>query len=112
MDLRLVVDSLGKSPLFESLAELDVRRSPKVQPYLYFHGRCEEAIEYYKAKLDVEVLMQMRFKDNPEKPNLDKVSPEFDQRIMHACVRIAGAELFMSDGMPPARRTSTACRSL
>ena len=23
----------------------------------------------------------------------------FDQRIMHACVRIAGAELFMSDGM-------------
>jgi uncharacterized glyoxalase superfamily protein PhnB/uncharacterized protein YndB with AHSA1/START domain len=71
----------------------------KVQPYLFFRGRCEEAIEYYKAKLDAEVIMQMRFKDNPEKPSPDTVSPELDQRIMHACVRIAGAELFMSDGM-------------
>ena len=70
-----------------------------VQPYLFFRGRCEEAIEYYKAKLDAEVLMQMRFKDNPDKPGPDKVSPAFDERIMHACVRIAGAELFMSDGM-------------
>ena len=43
--------------------------------------------------------MQLRFKDNPEKPSADKVPREFDQRIMHACVRIAGAELFMSDGM-------------
>jgi PhnB protein len=70
-----------------------------VQPYLFFRGRCEEAIDYYKAKLDAEVLMQMRFKDNPEKPSADKVPREFDERIMHACVRIAGAELFMSDGM-------------
>jgi uncharacterized glyoxalase superfamily protein PhnB/uncharacterized protein YndB with AHSA1/START domain len=70
-----------------------------VQPYLFFRGRCEEAIEYYKAKLDAEVLLQMRFKDNPDKPGPDKVPPVFDQRIMHACVRIAGAELFMSDGM-------------
>jgi uncharacterized glyoxalase superfamily protein PhnB/uncharacterized protein YndB with AHSA1/START domain len=70
-----------------------------VQPYLFFRGRCEEAIEYYKAKLDAEVLMQMRFKDNPDKPGPDKVPPAFDQRIMHACVRIAGAELFVSDGM-------------
>jgi PhnB protein len=43
--------------------------------------------------------MQMRFKDNPDKPGPEKVPPAFDQRIMHACVRIAGAELFMSDGM-------------
>jgi PhnB protein len=70
-----------------------------VQPYLFFRGRCEEAIKYYKARLDAEVLMQMRFKDNPEKPGPDNVPPAFDQRIMHACVRIAGAELFMSDGM-------------
>ena len=74
-------------------------RRAAVQPYLFFRGRCEEAIEYYKAKLDAEVLMQMRFKDNPDKPGPDKVSPAFDERIMHACLRIAGAELFMSDGM-------------
>ena len=70
-----------------------------VQPYLFFRGRCAEAIEYYKAKLNAEVLIQMRFKDNPDKPGPDKVSPAFDERIMHACLRIAGAELGMSDGM-------------
>jgi PhnB protein len=70
-----------------------------VQPYLFFRGRCEEAIEYYKAKLNAEVLIQMRFKDNPDKPSPNKVSPAFDERIMHASLRIAGAELSMSDGM-------------
>src|SRR4029079_178353 len=54
-----------------------------LQPYLFFRGRCEEAIEYYKSKLGAEVLMQMRFKDNPEKPGPDKVPAAFDQRIMH-----------------------------
>jgi len=70
-----------------------------VQPYLFFRGHCEEAMEYYQAKLGAEVVMKMRFRDNPDKPGPDKVPRELDQRIMHACMRIAGAELFMSDGM-------------
>jgi uncharacterized glyoxalase superfamily protein PhnB/uncharacterized protein YndB with AHSA1/START domain len=73
--------------------------SATLQPYLFFRGRCEEAIEYYKAKLGAEVLLQLRFKDNPQKPGPDKMSPALDERIMHACLRIAGAELMMSDGM-------------
>ena len=70
-----------------------------VQPYLFFRGRCEEAINYYKATLGAEVLMMMRFKDNPEKPGADKVSPALDDKIMHACLRINGADVMMSDGM-------------
>ncbi len=70
-----------------------------IQPYLFFRGRCEEAIEHYKAKLGAEVLMLMRFKDNPDKPGPDKVDPAHDNRIMHACLRIGGAEILMSDGM-------------
>ncbi len=37
-----------------------------VQPYLFFEGRCEEAIEFYRKALGAEVLMLMRFKDSPE----------------------------------------------
>ena len=70
-----------------------------VQPYLFFRGRCEEAIAYYKAKLGAEVLMMMRFKDNPDKPDREKVPAALDDRIMHACLRINGAEIMMSDGM-------------
>ena len=70
-----------------------------VQPYLFFRGRCEEAIDYYKAKLGAEVLMMLRFKDNPDKPPPDKVPAEMDERIMHSSVRINGAEIMMSDGL-------------
>ena len=70
-----------------------------IQPYLFFRGRCEEAIDYYKAKLGAEVLMMMRFKDNPEKPDPEKVSVTLDNKIMHACLRINGANIMLSDGM-------------
>jgi uncharacterized glyoxalase superfamily protein PhnB/uncharacterized protein YbaA (DUF1428 family) len=71
----------------------------QIQPYLFFRGRCEEAIEYYSKKLGAEVGMLMRFKDNPDKPDRDKVPASLDERIMHANMRIAGAEIMMSDGM-------------
>ncbi len=70
-----------------------------VQPYLFFRGRCEEAINYYKAKLGAEVVMMMRFKDNPDKPGQDKVPAVLNDKIMHATLRIGGAEIMMSDGM-------------
>ena len=73
--------------------------SASIQPYLFFRGRCEEAINYYKEKIGAEVLMMMRFKDNPEKPGPEKMSPVHDDKIMHASLRIAGATIMLSDGM-------------
>ncbi len=46
-----------------------------VQPYLFFDGRCEEAIEFYRKVLGAEVHMLMRFKDSPEPPQPDMVPP-------------------------------------
>jgi PhnB protein len=43
--------------------------------------------------------MLMRFKDNPDRTGPDTVSPAHDDKIMHACLRINGAEVMMSDGM-------------
>jgi PhnB protein len=73
--------------------------TPAIQPYLFFRGRCEEAINYYKATLDAEVLMMMRFKDNPDQPGPDKVPAALGDKVMHASLRISGTELMMSDGM-------------
>ena len=70
-----------------------------IKPYLFFRGRCEEAINYYKKKLGAEVLMMMRFKDNPDKPGPDKVPAVLGDKIMHASLKIACAEIMMSDGM-------------
>lgn len=67
-----------------------------VQPYLFFGGRCEEALEFYRNALGAEVEMLSRFKDAPE---MDPKMPDcFDEKIMHASVRIGSSMFFASDG--------------
>jgi PhnB protein len=39
-----------------------------VQPYLFFGGRCEEALDFYRTALGAEVQTLMRFKESPEPP--------------------------------------------
>lgn len=76
-----------------------IQAAPAVQPYLFFRGRCEEALEYYEKTLGAEVLMMIRFADNPDKPGPDKVPVALDNKIMHSSIRIHGTEIMMSDGM-------------
>jgi PhnB protein len=71
----------------------------KVQPYLFFNGRCEEAIDFYKRVLGAEVLMLMRFSDAPESPPPGKMPPGSESKVMHACLRIGETEVMASDGM-------------
>jgi PhnB protein len=66
-----------------------------VQPYLFFDGRCEEAIEFYRSTLDAEVAMLSRFKDSPD-PNA--CAPGTENKVMHASLRIGDTTLMASDG--------------
>jgi PhnB protein len=67
----------------------------QVQPYLFFDGRCEEAIDFYRSKLGAEVDMLMRFKDSPEP---QQHAPGTENKIMHANLRIGGTTVLASDG--------------
>lgn len=69
-----------------------------VQPYLFFNGRCEEALAFYKERLGADVEMMMRFKENPDAGAAEhmKVDPE---AVMHASLRIGDAMIMCSDGM-------------
>jgi PhnB protein len=76
----------------------------QVQPYLFFNGRCEEAIAFYKKALGAEVQMLMHFKDNPDpQGTADKcpggvtINPNW---VMHACLQIGESQVMASDGMP------------
>ena len=71
----------------------------QIQPYLFFNGRCEEAITFYRKALGAEVEMMMRFKDSPEPMPPGAVAPGFENKVMHASLRIGGALLMASDGM-------------
>jgi len=72
-----------------------------VQPYLFFDGKCEEAIEFYKKALDAKVEMMMRFKENPEPPQDGCGGPPKDagEKIMHAAFKVGDALVMASDGM-------------
>jgi PhnB protein len=69
-----------------------------VQPYLFFDGRCEAAIEFYRLALGAEVLTLMRFKDSPEPQQPGMCPPGSDNKIMHASIRIGETTLMASDG--------------
>ncbi len=69
-----------------------------VQPYLFFDGRCEEAIEFYKKAVGAEVLMLMRNKESPEPPPPGMLPPGSENKIMHASLRIGETEVMASDG--------------
>ena len=70
----------------------------QVQPYLFFDGRCEEAIEFYCRALGAEVIMLMRFKQSPEPHEHSMVPPGAEDKVMHASFRIGETTLSASDG--------------
>ena len=70
----------------------------QVQSYLFFDGRCEEAIEFYRKALGAEVEMMMRFKDCPEPMPQGSVPPGSENKVMHASLRIGDAQVLASDG--------------
>jgi PhnB protein len=70
----------------------------QVQPYLFFDGRCEEAIEFYRRTVGAEVAMLMRFKDAPNPPPPDMVPAGSGNKVMHAALRIGDTTLMASDG--------------
>jgi PhnB protein len=69
-----------------------------IQPYLFFDGRCEEAIEFYRKALGAEVTQLMRFKDSPEPSQHGMVPPGAGNKIMHSTFRIGDSVLMASDG--------------
>lgn len=71
----------------------------KIDPYLFFDGRCEEAIEFYKKALGAKVEFLMRNSESPEPTPEGMMPPGSENKIMHASVHIGGALVMMSDGM-------------
>lgn len=66
-----------------------------LEPYVFFEGRCEEAIEFYRKAIGAEVTMLMRFKDSPEP---EMCPPGAEEKVMHAVVRVGDATIMVSDG--------------
>lgn len=77
----------------------------QIQPYLFFDGRCDEAINFYKKALGAQVEMLMRFKDAPpQAPGEGCNGPMPDgEKVMHSSLRIGDGVIMASDGMAQGR---------
>src|SRR5882672_9522761 len=67
----------------------------QVQPYLFFDGRCDEAIDFYKKTLGAEIGMLMRWKDAPDK---SMATPTNADKVMHASLKLGETRVMASDG--------------
>jgi PhnB protein len=66
----------------------------QVQLYLFFEGRCAEALEFYQRALGAEVTMLMHYKDSPDPAMVHGTG----DKVMHASFRIGDSTVLASDG--------------
>ena len=77
---------------------MSVNNSRVIQPYLFFGGRCEEAVGFYEKAIGAKVEMMMRHKDSPEKPPPGMLPPGFENKIMHVSFKVGETTVCASDG--------------
>jgi len=70
-------------------------------PYLYFEGRCEEALEFYRSALGAEVTQVSRYNDFPEAMEGcgDRLPPGSERKVMHASFKLGETMMMASDGL-------------
>ena len=67
-------------------------------PYLFFAGRCEEALNFYREALGAQTDMIMRFNESPEPTPPGMLQAGFENKVMHASFRVGDVCLMASDG--------------
>lgn len=77
----------------------------KLEAYLDFDGRCEEAAQFYQQALDARIEAVMRFSEAPADANMEcgenpemAMPPGSENKIMHMCMRIGETMIMASDG--------------
>lgn len=68
----------------------------QLEPYIFFYGRCEEALEFYKRAIGGDYELS-RFEGSPM---ADQVPPDFRNKVMHATFNAPGFSFMASDGQP------------
>jgi PhnB protein len=76
------------------MALRNMERLMRIEPYLYFNGRCEQALEFYRQVVGAEITALLRFKDLPGTPTPSGA----ENKVLHASFRIGESNVLASDG--------------
>lgn len=80
------------------LREKMMMQESSVHPYLFFSGRCEDAITFYEQAIGARVIMKMRFSESPDPLPDGMLQTGFENKIMHASLKIGKMTIMASDG--------------
>ncbi|QEH36121.1 hypothetical protein OJF2_46810 [Aquisphaera giovannonii] len=69
-----------------------------ITPYLFFGGRCEEALAFYGKAIGAEIDMLMRYDESPQPAPPGRLQAGFEKKVMHASFRVGDVPLMASDG--------------
>jgi uncharacterized glyoxalase superfamily protein PhnB len=72
----------------EELMTAMAGQASEVQPYLFFSGRCEEALEFYRQTIGARIGMVLRFEESPDPVPEGMLQPGFEQKIMHSSFHV------------------------
>lgn len=73
----------------------------EIEPYLFFGGKCEEALAFYSDVLGAETLFKMRFSESPDPLPEGMIADGFEEKIMHSTFRVKDTTIMASDGCGP-----------
>lgn len=71
----------------------------QLEPYLFFHGTCEEALNFYARCFGGEIAALSRFAGSPLEADVDE---SFRNKVMHASFAAGDLKFMASDGRPGA----------
>ncbi len=74
----------------------------QLNTYLFFNGHCEEALKFYQQVLGGEITAMMPHRGSPAEQS---ASPEWQDKILHACLEVNGRRLMASDSPPDYYKT-------
>jgi PhnB protein len=77
---------------------MTLQANTTVQPYLFFGGRCQEALDYYAARAGAEIGMVMHFDQSPDPVPEGMLQPGFEKKVMHGEFRLGDSTVLCSDG--------------
>ena len=72
----------------------------QLEPYLFFKGNCEDALNFYKAVFGGEIVGLSRWSEMPKDAGGPEVTPDTANRVMHASFRSPGISFMASDATP------------
>lgn len=70
----------------------------EVNNYLFFSGRCDEALAFYRQHLSADIKFLIRFNESPEPMPEGVLQPGFENKVMHAEFSIGNVRVMASDG--------------